>query len=85
MTKKDRVLLVTGLILFLISCLYLPMEMTWGDQSAWLQTGWYWITRLGAFSSTQYRVDFSRLVLEWLAIGAVLAVARLTLLASKKP
>lgn len=80
MTLRDRRIFVTGLILFLLSCLYLPMEVTWGDQSVWLQRGWYWITKLGRFGvGDQYRVDTSRLFLEWLAIGAIMAILRLIL------
>ena len=78
MSKVDRSIVIAGLTLFLLSCLYLPMEITRSGGEYWPE-GWYWITRLAESEySGRARVDFTRLVLEWLAIAALLAIARLT-------
>ena len=74
MSKVDRAIAIAGLALFLLSCLYLPVEIhVSGD--TWIALRWHWIGELG---KPEYRVDFMRLVLEWLAIAALLAIARLT-------
>ncbi len=82
--RTERRVLVLGLGLFVLSCLYLPVEFkacnpNTGICGDWRQSGWSWITELGRQDLLFLRVDLMRLVLEWLAIAALLAIARLTL------
>lgn len=72
MNGAERSILVAGLVLLVLSCLYLPvLEYGIGE---WSFGGWHWITAEGR------RVDLARLVAEWVCIGALVGIARLLLL-----
>lgn len=76
MTPK-RWFLIAVLSAFTLTCLYVPQRNPYWQWGA-THYGWVW--------EDLYRIDFERLVLEWLALAALAAVVLVVLhaLDSKK-
>ena len=82
MGKTEWRMSVLGLGVFALSCLYLPVEEWQDGPYGWAPRGWTWIVNFSG-DRLPLRVDMSRLVLEWLALAALLAIARLTMPSGK--
>lgn len=74
------VVTIIGLLAFVVTCLYVPVQGCCLGGRPPTPAGWWWITEIGRWDSAgySYSIDFGRLALLWLAIAALLAIAHLT-------
>lgn len=64
MKPVQRIILISALLLFLLSVLFVP----YADRSAYGESGYQWL-----FESRFYKLDVPRLLLEWLGLGCSVA------------
>ena len=81
-TRPTLIITIIALVAFVVTCLYVPTRLYAPPPEHLRPSKWMWITEIGeanaAASGWSYTIDFDRLLLLWLAIAALLAIARLT-------